>query len=240
MSSDSGDGRGLARAAAATLAFPVGGTLLAAATHWVVPALARATTWEPWIAWHLTTASVVAGLLVCAIHWAKDLPPRARSWAERLRFLKMERKHIGPLLMAAVFVAVATALSQWVVREMFEARPTAVPLVEPLSGPRIALLALWIPLWAVIVGGEEALWRGVVLRLQARAWPRVAWLINGAGWLLFHWVFGWQTLAVLWPLCLALPLLVQRTGNSSVGLVLHAAFNGAGFLAVALGWIAPP
>jgi hypothetical protein len=40
---------------------------------------------------------------------------------------------------------------------------------------------------------------------------------------------------VLWPAVFSLPWAVQRSRNTSVGIVIHAGVNGPGFLAVTLG-----
>jgi hypothetical protein len=44
-------------------------------------------------------------------------------------------------------------------------------------------------------------------------------------------------LLTLWPTTFILPYLVQRTKNSSTGVLVHAGVNGPGFLAVAFGYV---
>ena len=74
------------------------------------------------------------------------------------------------------------------------------------------------------------MWRGVVLRGQEAAFEAQAWLVNGIGWLLLHAAFPWQVLVTLAPTTLILPYIVQRRGNTWIGVVIHAGLNGPGFL----------
>ena len=80
--------------------------------------------------------------------------------------------------------------------------------------------------------------------LAGRAAPRQvlrrgahAWWLHGSGWLVFHATTGPEVLLFLAPTALCLPWAVQRTGNPTVGLLLHAALNGPSSLALALGLI---
>jgi hypothetical protein len=67
------------------------------------------------------------------------------------------------------------------------------------------------------------------------AYGRGAWLVNGSGWLLFHVCFGVKMLLILAPLVYSTAWACQRTRSTTVGLIIHATINGAGFLALALG-----
>jgi len=108
---------------------------------------------------------------------------------------------------------------------------------EPVAGDRIWILVAWIPFFVLNILSEEAVWRGVLLPRQEARLGHLAWLANGAGWLLFHLPFGAPMLLMLVPTVLVLPYAVQQTRNSSVGVVIHAGLNGPGFLAVAFGLI---
>lgn len=83
--------------------------------------------------------------------------------------------------------------------------------------------------------GEELVWRGVVLPRQETAFGRWAWLVNGTAHLLLHLPTGVPILFTLWPTALILPYVVQRRRSSWIGVVIHGALNGPGFLAVAFG-----
>lgn len=78
---------------------------------------------------------------------------------------------------------------------------------------------------------------GILLPRQELALGRWAWLVNTVGWALFHVPFGVPTVAVIWPLLLILPYIVWRQRNTWIGIIVHAALNGPGFVAVAFGLV---
>jgi hypothetical protein len=47
--------------------------------------------------------------------------------------------------------------------------------------------------------------------------------------------FGTGVLLLLIPVLFAIPWAVQRTKNTTAGIIIHAGVNGPGFLAVSLG-----
>lgn len=94
----------------------------------------------------------------------------------------------------------------------------------PLAG-NWWLVGFWL-LWLLInIGGEEVLWRGYALPLQEKVLWRYAWLVNGLLWNFFvHAFMPWGYLTLL-PVSLILPYLVQRSGNTWVGVILHGVGN---------------
>ena len=94
----------------------------------------------------------------------------------------------------------------------------------PLAG-NWWLVGFWLLWLAVNIGGEEILWRGYALPLQERVFGRHAWLVNGVLWnLLVHAFMPWGYLTLL-PVSLILPYLVQRHGNSWIGVFIHGIGN---------------
>lgn len=87
------------------------------------------------------------------------------------------------------------------------------------------LIGFWL-LWLLVnIGGEELLWRGYALPLQEKVFGRYAWLVNGLLWnLLVHAFMPWGYLTLL-PISLILPYLVQRFGNSWIGVIIHGLGN---------------
>jgi membrane protease YdiL (CAAX protease family) len=127
--------------------------------------------------------------------------------------------------------AVILALAQHVDSNF---RPSPEFLRQP-PGWHAWVFAAWIPLFISNVVGEELCWRGYVLPRQEAALGSEAWLLNGIMWCLFHWSFGWPVMLVLLPIALLLPWIVQRRGNTWVGMIIHAVFNAAGFMAAISG-----
>jgi membrane protease YdiL (CAAX protease family) len=106
---------------------------------------------------------------------------------------------------------------------------------EPLTPDRYWILLVWLPYWVLNIMGEEVLWRGVLLPGQETVSGKRAWLINGAGWSIFHLSFGWQLLVTMIPVLFILPYVVQKTRNSWTGVIIHAVINGPSFIAIAFG-----
>lgn len=227
----------------ATLLLFGGAALLAAlVVHGLLPSLAPRTSIEPVLLWFavagvvLFPALLLAGWLLLRLegHWrASEL------WHDRLRFKPMNR---GDWLWSGgAFVAII-ALSSAIMGLLLMLRPETrlAPWfleMEPLAGGRLWILAAWLPFFALTIFTEEVVWRGVVLPRQEAALGRSAWIANGAGWLLFHLAFGPAILIALVPIVTVLPWVVQKRRNSWIGVIVHAAFNGPGFLAAAFGWV---
>lgn len=224
--------------------FLFGGAALLAAgvTQILLPALAQRSSAEPVLLWFaaagfvLFPALLIVGWLLLRL---EGLTLSHAIWRDRLRFRPMNRNDW--LWSGGAFAAIA-ALSGAIIGLLLALRPDAqlAPWfldMEPLEGGRLWILAAWLPLFALTIFTEEVVWRGIVLPRQETALGGRAWFANGCGWLLFHAAFGPTILLSLLPIVLILPWVVQRRRNSSIGVIVHAAFNGPGFLAVALGWV---
>lgn len=215
--------------------------LLAGAAHIALPALARATGWEPVLWWFVLGALVVFGpLLLVALGLLRGESLDGVDVArDRLRFRSMDAVDwtwaLGALLAIGILTVLAERLQPLIFGEVV-VTPAFLPF-EPLGPGRYWILAAWIPFFVLNVVGEEILWRGVVLPRQEAALGAHAWLANAAGWLLFHAAFGVHLLLMLLPILLILPWVAQRRRNSWVAVVIHAGLNGPGFLAVALGLV---
>lgn len=221
--------------------FGAAALLLAGATHLALPALARATGWEPVIWWFLLGALVVFGpLLLVALRLLRGESLEGVDIVrDRLRFRAMDAGDwtwaLGALLAIGILTVLAERLQPLIFGDVV-VTPAFLPF-EPLGPGRYWILAAWLPFFALNVLGEEILWRGVVLPRQEAALGAQAWLANAAGWLLFHAAFGLHLLVMLLPILLILPWVAQRRRNSWVAVVIHAGLNGPGFLAVAFGLV---
>lgn len=208
----------------------------------LLPALAERVGAEPPLPWFAAAALVLFPALLL-IGWAllrsESIPSGGSLWRDRLRFRPMSGSDWAWSAGALALVGAASAALMGVlirVRPDTELAPWFLDM-EPLSGGRLWILAVWLPVFALGILTEEIVWRGVVLPRQEAAFGRWGWAANGAGWLLFHLAFGPAILISLVPTVTILPWVVQRRANSTVGLVVHAVFNGLGFLATAFGWV---
>ncbi len=222
--------------------FGAAALLLFGATSRLMPILAERTALEPVLLWFtLGGLGVFAPLLVAAIAMLRCEHPRdlKTTWQQRLRFRPMSRgdwidSAVG-LIVIGIFAAGGMAILQLVWKGASLHPPFMT--MSPLTPNRFWILAVWLPFWVLNVMSEEILWRGVILPRQEMAFGRFAWLVNGAGWLLFHVPFGPAILLTVAPITFILPYVVQRTKNSWTGVVMHAGLNGPGFIAVAFGLV---
>lgn len=116
-----------------------------------------------------------------------------------------------------------------------ESMNAGFPEVE-LSGRWGVFLWLVLSLAVLNVGGEELLWRGIILPRQELVFGRWAWAVNGIFWNLFH-TGRYDTLSfmvIYVPVTMILPYVAQRTRSTWPGIVMHLTFNTLGSLVVFL------
>ena len=218
--------------------FGVPALSLWAATSFLVPVLVERGS-EPLTAWFLAGTLVFALLLAAALLGAAmALPaPSPQTILQRLRVrrLSVDDWRLAGLVLIATF-AVMAAL------HLFNARvwPQLTPhppfmTMQPLKPGQYYLLALWLPFFALNIIGEELWWRGFIQPRQEPVFGRATWIVQGILHGAFHFSFGLGVMFVLWPAVFTIPWAVQRTRNTSVGMVIHAGINGPGFLAITLG-----
>jgi len=108
---------------------------------------------------------------------------------------------------------------------------------EPFKGNERWLLLVWLFMFFFNIFGEELMWRGYILPRQEMDIGAKAWIFNALFWFIFHIAFGVQLLILLIPILIILPYAVQKTGNTLVGIWIHALMNGPMFVMVSLGII---
>ncbi|WP_271575288.1 CPBP family intramembrane glutamic endopeptidase [Bradyrhizobium sp. CCBAU 11361] len=223
---------------ASTSMFAVFSILLWLTTEAVIPRLRDAFGISPIIGWYVSGSTfVLVPVLVfgCLMAW-REIPKRdLGSLRRRLRLNAMNRGDviwaIGGLFAIATTTAAILALARYLDPSF---HPSPWFLLQP-PGWHAWVFAAWLPLFVSNILGEELCWRGYLLPRQEAGFGPMAWLPNGILWCLFHWSFGWPIVVTLLPLTLLLPWIVQRRQNTSVGIVIHGAFNAAGFIAVTSG-----
>lgn len=224
---------------ASVLLFGVPALLLFAATYGVIPML-TARGWEPLLAWFFAGGLFVfAPLLAAAALGAKLAAPRA-GWAARLEHLRLRRMGRRDWLVAGAALLATYMLMASMQRIAGALWPELSPhppfmSVQPLTAAQSYIFLLWLPFFAANIVGEELWWRGFIQPRQEPVFGGYTWIVQGVLHGLFHASFGLGVMVVLWPAVFAIPWAVQRTRNTSVGIVVHAGINGPGFLAVTLG-----
>lgn len=226
---------------AKSLALFVGaGTILLLGTQFVIPAVGDALDVELVVAWFLVAGGLVF-LPLLGVGYVllrqESRPLQRGTWAGRLRFRKMDRLDWFWTGGAVALIIGMTAVIQLGLQAWHGDVDLHPPFLafDPLSPGRYWILAAWIPFWIVNIMSEEVVWRGVLLPRQELALGRHAWVANAVGWTVFHVAFGWQLIAILLPILFILPYVVQRRGNSWIGVIVHAGINGPAFVAVSFG-----
>ncbi len=219
--------------------FSIASLVLFLETHFLIPYLSELTSVEPVIYWFLVAGlGMFLPLFFIALYLLRleGFSLNRSVWTQRLRFRKMSRKDWTWSIAAVIIIGAVSYPVMYVIElyTQFDRQPPFMSL-EPLTPDRYWILLVWLPYWILNIMGEEVLWRGVILPGQEKALSKRAWLINGAGWTIFHLSFGWQLLITMIPILFILPYVVQKTGNSWTGVIIHAAINGPSFIAIAFG-----
>jgi membrane protease YdiL (CAAX protease family) len=217
--------------------FALPGLVLWLTTAFMLPALV-ARGWHPLLAWFAAGTIVVAPLLIAAIVGAG----MSVGWSARpivahlrIRSLTVRQARITVLTLVATLVAVAVLNA---VNAAYWPRQLPHPTfmkVEALEPAQYYILAVWLPFFALNIIGEEAFWRGFVQPRQEPVFGEYTWIAQGLLHGAMHISFGGGVLFLLIPVVFAIPWAVQRTKNTTAGIVIHAGVNGPGFLAVSLG-----
>ena len=224
------------------LIFGTAGLVLYLESNFLIPYLSSITSTETVIWWFIVAAfGMFIPLLVlamCMVHKEGWLF-KAGMWKNRLRFQKLNSGDwiwgIGGMIVIGMLSYVIIFLLEKITGPTNHQPPFMQ--FESLGPGRYWILLVWLPFWIFNIMGEEILWRGVILPRQEVSFGKYAWMIQGFGWGLFHIAFGWQLLITLLPILFILPYIVQKRKNSWIGVLIHAAINGPGFIAISLGWI---
>jgi len=218
--------------------FGVPALLLWLATAQMLPILV-ARGWEPLAAWFLSGALVLAPLPVAALlgTWMALPEPSLPAILKHLRVRGLTAREWRLASLVLMFTIAAMAGLQLLNTSVWPGLPPhpSFMAVKPLGSGQYYILALWLPFFALNIVGEELWWRGFIQPRQEPVFGRSTWVIQGLLHGLFHFSFGLGVMFILWPVVFSIPWAVQRSRNTSVGIVIHAAINGPAFLVVTLG-----
>ena len=195
--------------------------------------------WEPLAAWFAAGSMVFVPLLAAALAgaWIAVPAPTVGAVLENLRVRRLSTgdwKLAGATLLVTIGGMAALQAFNSAIWPGLPPHPPFMQ-VQPLHSGQYYLLALWLPFFAANIIGEELWWRGFIQPRQETVFGHLTWVVQGLLHGLFHLSFGFGVMFILLPALFALPWAVQRSRNTSVGIVVHAGVNGPGFLAVTLG-----
>jgi membrane protease YdiL (CAAX protease family) len=227
-----------------SLAYFLGGAVvLFAAVHYAIPYLHVRCGIAPLLGWWLTSGALLTALFVAAVvsarHVTGKLSVRRILSALNLRPVTVADAlwALGGLIGVAVLTALVTTLfsSLFSINLLSQDSYSAFLRMEKLRPNEYWLFAVWLPYFFFNIFGEELLWRGYLLPRQVGLMGRYAWVLNAALWAIFHVGIGWRIAVVLLPIECIVPYIVQRRGNTWLGIIIHGLYNGTGFILVALG-----
>jgi membrane protease YdiL (CAAX protease family) len=107
----------------------------------------------------------------------------------------------------------------------------------PLDHSHFWILSVWPLFFFFNIFGEEFLWRGYIQPRQELLTKKWTWLVHGLCWALWHVPMGFDLIFAATPIFFILPAVVQIRKNTTIAIVVHAAFGGFGFLALAMGGV---
>lgn len=209
----------------------------------LIPQLTGPGAVHPALAWFTGGITIFFPLFVAAL--ALPLLDGYRSFSalrERLRFHPLSGRDWRVVGISMLVIGVATGAIMGAAALLH--RYAGVPELQttpsfmqfhPFAPSEYWLLCVWSVMFLFNILGEELLWRGYILPRQEAALGERAWLVNAAGWMLFHLCFGPSMMIVLLPIIIVLPYAVQHTKNTTVGILIHALLNGPSFIMISLG-----
>ncbi len=181
------------------------------------------------IAYHYQALVVFTFLLSAALvaYVIEGNPLVWSSFRRRFRLFGLDRRGwkwtFGGLLTGGLLSLVATVLAIQVYNILRFTPPDIFP-----SGPMTNLPLGAFVLFMNIVS-EELWWRGYILPRQEKQHGRYTWAIHGVLWAFFH-AFKWWAVPFMLITTWIIPLITQRIGNTTPGIIHHLVLNGLGIL----------
>jgi membrane protease YdiL (CAAX protease family) len=173
------------------------------------------------------------------------LEGRRFRWAEirdRFRLHRITKGDwywtVGAMVIVGAASGIVYFIGHWLaaMTGLFPKPSTELPFLEfhGFEAGQYWMFLVWIPFFFFNIFGEELLWRGYILPRQELVHGKWAWIINFLLWTVFHACFGAGMVIFLLPILACLPFVVQKRKNTWIGIIIHAAINGGGFITVAL------
>ncbi len=212
---------------------------------------------EPIVSFLMALTVPMALMFTAALvgyHKIEGRPLNRAAFAVRMRFPRLRLKDLlWGVMVFVVGVAGAALLSQ-VSRGLIDAGWISLPdnlplLLDPrstISGAtldqvaggtlrgRWDIVALYLVYLFFNIAGEELWWRGYILPRQELTHGRLAWLVHGLLWAMFH-AFKWWSMITIVPMCLVVAFSSQRLKTNWPATTAHLLGNLSFFLLVLAG-----
>lgn len=224
------------------------------AIYWFMPFMIKKGVSTYW-SFNIVLTSLTLVLLIASLV-AYRLEGHPFTWSgikDRFRLVKIRGMAWVWLALLILMIPIYVGL-----RELISKRIAMIPGFSPpafipaVLDPRVSqssipsvlmgipLLNSWwlIPVQIIIlffnIYGEEFWWRGYILPRQELVFGNRTWIVHGLLWASFHSFWWWDVLAIL-PGALLVPLVAQRTKNTTPGIVWHWVNNGLTIVVLILG-----
>jgi len=217
------------------------------ATHMGIPYLISITGLQSISGWFIVGVFVFVPLLITALI-AYRLEGGTWSFAQfkyRFRLRAMNNKDwlwtILSFFTVFILTGVIMCVSEWLYH--FTGKIGSINTspsffqYHGIENSQYWILLAWLPMFVFNIFGEELLWRGYILPRQELAFKKYAWLVNFVCWLMFHICFGFGMLIMLLPILMIVPYVVQKRGNTWIGILIHGIVSGLGFISISLNLI---
>jgi len=227
------------------LLFGIPATLLFVVCRVLIPLLHQNYGLHPALSWFIGGLITFVPLFITSIFLVrKDGFFSRNEMYQRFRLRKMSGRDWKFTLIGLLLIFLATGLIMGISKLLhlkfgiseIQTTPSFMKF-EPFHGSERLFLLVWLVMFFFNIIGEELMWRGYILPRQEMSLGYKAWIFNAMLWFVFHIAFGIDLLILLVPVLIILPYAVQKTGNTLVGIWIHALMNGPMFVLVSLGII---
>lgn len=215
-------------------------------TKFLTPYLTSEVKLNPALSWFITGYLVFLPLFIAAVLLTfKDTKERNFGiLLNRLRIKPLSKSDMkwsligicATLLTTGSIMALSGYLTSLLGLAPLKTTPSFMEF-QPLLGAERLYLLIWFPMFFFNIVGEQMLWQGYILPRQEITHGNTAWIVNSFLWLMFHLCFGPDLIIVLLPSLFIITYIIQRTKNTSTGMIIHAILNGPMFIVISLGLI---
>lgn len=209
----------------------------------IIPYLTSSLNLHPAMSWFIGGSMIFIPLLITALVMVyRDGYTTPHEIINRFRLKKLTRRDWTIIIVAmiaigfstGIIVGLAAILHQTIGIPMMEFSPPFMKF-EPFTESERWMLGVWAIMFFFNITGEELLWRGYILPRQMAAHQHYGWMVNAACWMMFHISFGPSLMIMLVPIIFILPYAVNKSGNTTIGIVIHTLLNGPSFILISLG-----
>lgn len=192
----------------------------------------------PILAWHISGGIIFIMLFASAFSAyiaERALGLRQTIW-ERFRLRKLNKTDLKWTAYGLLALYILSGLVFYIESLLIPNLSTNPAFMEmpPIKPDEWWLLLTWAVMFFFNIVGEEIFWRGYMFPKQKLKYGKYAWVLNSAGWMLFHIAFGWQMMVMLLPTIIIIPYIMQKRDNTTIGIILHGVFNGLTYLIITL------